>query len=213
MRPLLFALALWLSFAAACTPSLTSAVSLAPRNPIEQAGRDSVYPLLDKNHNIFCTAFSINERAGYWMTARHCAQSNTVNAAWEATIDNQWALVIYRDPAHDIAVIQSAARHPALKMASRGSEPGDAAVIIGYPWGMPRGQSTTFGHIAALLVPIENWYPSDIYDITVAPGNSGSPVLNLDGRIVGLVWGRFEASNHTLAMSWDDVRRVWLSFQ
>ena len=43
-------------------------------------------------------------------------------------------------------------------------------------------------------------------DFHVVAGNSGSPVLK-SGRVVGLLWGRFNDSEHSLSIPWEALHQ------
>jgi S1-C subfamily serine protease len=135
------------------------------------------------------------------------------------TIENLAAYVIYVDPWTDVAVFQSAAHEPALTLADAAPEACHPFVenhcetftIIGYPYGITR--TVTQGTLGARNVPIlhptyERYVTSDILDLAVAGGNSGSPVLNAKGEVVGVLWGGFVESPHSLSVPWDSVKRA-----
>jgi len=69
-------------------------------------------------------------------------------------------------------------------------EAGESAVILGYPWGSNTTMSITSGIIAA---PKHNWWYylklSLFVDVASYPGNSGSPVLDMDGKVIGMLVG------------------------
>lgn len=185
---------------------------LTPALPI-QAALNPVQGLQFKGAT-YCTVFSINERQGLWATAAHCAV-----AAFEmeqeqrtgSTIDGKPATIIYVDTFTDVAVFHAAAYAPAFKLAKQVTEVGEKIVIIGYPYGITR--TRTEGTMAARDIPINHpMYAlpviSDILDITVAGGNSGSPVLNAKGEVVGILWGGFTQSAHAISVPLEAVRRA-----
>lgn len=69
-------------------------------------------------------------------------------------------------------------------------ETGESAIILGYPWGSNEMISITSGIVAA---PKHKWYPyiklSFFVDVASYPGNSGSPILNMDGDVIGILVG------------------------
>jgi S1-C subfamily serine protease len=96
----------------------------------------------------------------------------------------------------DIAVLQLApGRYPALRLAATPAQQGDEVVVIGSPHGL--SQAITTGIVAAVREHgtvtrrtkdgPESWG----LQITagIAPGSSGSPILNASGDIVGVAVG------------------------
>lgn len=174
----------------------------------------SVQPL-QSNGRTFCTAFSINETEGYWGSAAHCA-AYVLEEGLEVTINGQPAWIVSISfPAADIAVFQSEFKAPAFELASKNPEVGDALYIVGFPYGITK--TLTKGFLAAKSIPIKHpstgyYMASDILDITTAGGNSGSPVFNEKGQVIGVLWGGFTASPHSLAVPLDATRRAFQGF-
>lgn len=169
----------------------------------------SIMPLTTANGHTFCTTFSINRAEHLWATAGHCVAFAIENNI-DMHIGGSWVIVVYAvlNPTADWAVLQSGASGPALILASSAPKTGDAIEIRGFPYGTGDVVQTK-GYVGAHQAPpIEGEaYPiSDVLDVTVAPGNSGSPVLR-KGRVVGLLWGRFRTSEHGLAIPWEALRQ------
>ena len=162
----------------------------------------------------FCTAFSINQVEGWWVTARHCAEfaeamGKTLNAV--ATIEDAPIIIMYMDQHTDVAVVYADAHESAFVLATQPVPVGNALTIIGYPYGLPR--TMTKGSMAARDVPLShpNFFDlliSDVYDVTVAGGNSGSPVLNQHGEVVGLLWGGFPDAPLAIGVPLHELRRA-----
>ena len=163
--------------------------------------------LFPQNH---CTAFSIAPHK--WMTAGHCG---SLGLTTDATILDEPAWVIFLNNENDLAIFESEAEAPALKLAKNEPRVGDIVSITGFP--LEIGRVTTTGRIAALHRPIwhpilKGWMTSDILDITTAPGNSGSPVQNTHGDVVGVLWGGVQSHPLSISVPWSVLREVTRSF-
>lgn len=160
----------------------------------------------------FCTAWSINEKQGYWATAAHCPlfiaeKGLDPNAV---TIRHNWAYVVMVSSNEDVAVYQSSAHDPALLLAQFDPEVGQPITVEGYPYGLFR-LIETHGYVAARREPADhgNYIQiSDVLDVTVAGGSSGSPVIGRLGYVVGLLWGKFNDSDHALSVTLDGLKRT-----
>ena len=98
------------------------------------------------------------------------------------------AEVIGTDAQTDIALLKVEARD--LSTVEFGSsedlKPGQWVVAIGSPFGFE--YSVTAGIVSALRrsLPSENYVPFIQTDVAVNPGNSGGPLFNLAGKVVGI---------------------------
>ena len=125
------------------------------------------------------------------------------------------AKVVAGDPRSDLALlkIQGGGPYPFVEMgSSHDLMIGEPAIAIGNPFGL---QSTvTAGVISALGRTIESPYGSPLRgmiqtDASIDPGNSGGPLLDIHGRLVGVntaVWR--EARNIGFAIPVDRVKAV-----
>jgi serine protease Do len=100
------------------------------------------------------------------------------------------------DEKDDVAVLQLAqGRYPALRLAPAPARQGDEIAVIGSPLGL--GHSITSGIVAAVhehgtvTRRRKNGEESWQLHITamIAPGSSGSPILDVNGDVVGLAVG------------------------
>ena len=90
---------------------------------------------------------------------------------------------------HDIAVAEVDGQLPDVApVAAADPEPGDRILVAGYPGGA--GLSLDEGHMVARTS--DRLFGSEAgalaLDVEVAPGNSGGPVLDPDGQLVGVVY-------------------------
>ena len=98
------------------------------------------------------------------------------------------------DPDHDIAVLKPATLPEVVVPAvlGGGAQVGDEAFVVGHPLGLTGSLST--GVISGLdrSFPLANGRTMGgmiQFDAAVNPGNSGGPLLNRNGQVIGIVTG------------------------
>jgi serine protease DegQ len=103
--------------------------------------------------------------------------------------------IVSAQPDQDLAVLR--ARRipddliPATLASSRGLQPGDQVVAVGFPFGI--GPSASGGVISGLGREYRATNGEQIlrnliqFDAAVNPGNSGGPLINMDGQVIGIV--------------------------
>ncbi len=102
-----------------------------------------------------------------------------------------------RDAANDLALLSTAHRWPDAASLRDGREPrpGDAVVVTGYPLSgmLGSGVIVTTGSLSALSGPNDD---SRLLQLSapVQPGNSGGPVLDDSGRVIGMVSQRLNGT-------------------
>ncbi len=98
------------------------------------------------------------------------------------------AELIGSDPRSDIALLKlDATGLPAVKLgSSENVKVGQWVLAIGSPFGFDA--SVTAGIVSAKgrSLPSENYVPFIQTDVAINPGNSGSPLFDLDGHVVGI---------------------------
>jgi S1-C subfamily serine protease len=107
------------------------------------------------------------------------------------------AIMVSSQPENDLAVIKAKVQPDDLKPATLASTrdlyPGDTVVATGFPFGI--GPSISSGVVAGLKRAFEDPTDKDKpklsnliqFDAAVNPGNSGGPLVNRDGEVVGIV--------------------------
>jgi len=112
------------------------------------------------------------------------------------------AIIISAQPERDLAVLQPARIPedlPAVTLAAGGQlAPGDLVVAVGFPFGL--GLSVSAGIVSGLdrTFPIPGGRPLKgliQFDAAVNPGNSGGPLINQNGEVVGVVTALFNPSS------------------
>jgi S1-C subfamily serine protease len=112
------------------------------------------------------------------------------------------AELVNAQPENDLAVIRAKVSPDDLKPATLAStgdlNPGDTVVAVGFPFGI--GPSVSAGVIAGLKREFVDPDRKDDgghltnliqFDAAVNPGNSGGPLVNRDGEVVGIVTAIF----------------------
>ncbi len=122
------------------------------------------------------------------------------------------AEVLGADPLTDTAVIQAedvSGQTPAAIGNSDDLRVGQPVVAIGSPFGLDA--TVTYGIVSALARPVNvgaadnagntTTYPAIQTDAAINPGNSGGPLVDLDGRVVGINSSIRTASDSTSGQS------------
>jgi S1-C subfamily serine protease len=136
------------------------------------------------------------------VTASHvvapCASGNasaTVGAGVAAS-------VMINDPSHDYALVRSSLALPRLRLSHAPLSVGDEVVLLGIPGDQSTGNAfpeTMYGHVAGTgrhvtLRGEGSERLNDAIEVAIAagsavPGNSGGPVIDAAGRVVGVFEG------------------------
>lgn len=107
------------------------------------------------------------------------------------------ATLVNTQPQNDLAVIKTKVlpddMKPATMASTRDLNPGDMVVATGFPFGI--GPSVSSGVVSGLkrsfIDPTDKTKPKLTnliqFDASVNPGNSGGPLVNRDGEVVGIV--------------------------
>lgn len=127
---------------------------------------------------------------GYVLTNHHVIEGTnkvTVHLADRREVD---AKIIGSDPSTDVAVLKINEKNlPVLAIGdSNNLKPGQWVVAIGSPFGFDR--SVTAGIVSALGRPSidgsQRYVPFIQTDVAINRGNSGGPLLNTRGEVVGI---------------------------
>jgi S1-C subfamily serine protease len=105
------------------------------------------------------------------------------------------AVMVGAMPEHDLAVLKASSLPDDLQSATMRStgdlQPGDHVIAVGYPFGI--GPSASYGVVSGLKREFnapdgEKTLTNLIqFDAAANPGNSGGPLVTMDGHVVGIV--------------------------
>jgi serine protease Do len=125
---------------------------------------------------------------GYILTNAHVV-ANADEVTVKTTDRREYpAKVVGSDEQTDVAVLKIEAKNlPTVKLGDPSKlRPGEWVVAIGSPFGFEN--SVTAGIVSATsrAMPGGNYTPFIQTDVAVNPGNSGGPLFNLNGEVVGI---------------------------
>jgi S1-C subfamily serine protease len=132
---------------------------------------------------------------GTILTALHVVEDASTVEVIFADGSESAAAVISRHPENDLAVLRAVVVPddlvPATMAGSAGLQVGDEIAAVGHPFGIPNSLSA--GVVSGLgrtyVSPDTGLTLSNLiqFDAAVNPGNSGGPLVNRDGEVVGIV--------------------------
>lgn len=141
---------------------------------------------------------------GVILTNLHVVQSAQTVKLVFADGSESGASVVGVQPQHDLAVLQAHTVPDDLQAATLRSThdlmPGDGVVAVGFPFGI--GPSVSAGVISGLgrnfKSPEGTQELGNLiqFDAAANPGNSGGPLVTLDGEVVGIVTGILNPTSH-----------------
>jgi len=134
---------------------------------------------------------------GVILTNIHVVQgARRISVTFEAGMEAD-AFVTGMRPEDDLAVLQASAIPDDLQAATlqstSGLQPGDFVTAVGFPFGI--GPSVSAGVVSGLKREYRSPEGQRVltnliqFDAAVNPGNSGGPLLNASGEVVGIVTG------------------------
>jgi S1-C subfamily serine protease len=114
------------------------------------------------------------------------------------------AVVVAVQPEHDLAVLQAKTipddLYAATLRSTQGLRPGEQVVAVGFPFGI--GPSASSGVISGLGREYQTVDGKRVltnliqFDAAVNPGNSGGPLVTLEGEVIGIVTGLLNPTEH-----------------
>jgi len=143
---------------------------------------------------------------GVILTNLHVVQGTVSIKVTFADGSESSASIVNVQPENDLAVLQAATIPDDLQAATlrstTGLRPGDQVMAVGYPFGI--GPSASAGVISGIRRTLnasenenENEHPINNliqFDAAANPGNSGGPLVTMDGEVVGIVTAIYNPS-------------------
>jgi S1-C subfamily serine protease len=147
------------------------------------------------------------DAAGHIVTNNHVVRGAGTITIWLPSGEQFEAEIVGVAPNYDLAVIRPKAKHslpPAIAVGSSAAlKVGQSAYVIGSPFGLE--QSLTTGVISGLRRQLPTTRSREIANIiqtdaAVYPGNSGGPLLDSAGRVIGVISAFFSLAAPNTAL-------------
>lgn len=134
-------------------------------------------------------------RNGYVLTNEHVARDCAELDVFSGEEKLGAARVVSRDSRNDLALLRIARTFPASAAFRRSAvRPGEEVVALGYPYrGLLADEANVSTGIVSALAGIGNDSSKLQISAPVQPGNSGGPLLDRAGRIIGVVVAKLDA--------------------
>ncbi|MFN8337668.1 MAG: trypsin-like peptidase domain-containing protein [Saprospiraceae bacterium] len=120
------------------------------------------------------------------ITNEHVVRGNKNIIIAGSTFDKQVVSTLYLDQKHDLAFVQAPTQHDMAEIEIAFIDnlaPGDQIIAIGHPFDL--NFAATQGIVSGFqMAKDEISYIQ--HDAALNPGNSGGPLINIDGKVVGI---------------------------
>jgi len=193
---------------AALVALLLVACSTTPAPPeYRAAARDltpSVVVLQGKEDKVFCSGFAIS--ASRVLTNKHCTESGDLKSVRVFGVGKKDVKVVYQSPTLDFAVLEvdCTCLKPVKLGHSAPMQVGDFVLAIGHPFGLE--WTVTVGHLDKSEVKTEMAAGVFLgHTAALNPGNSGGPLFNAAGEVVGINTWVFRGSGLGFSLAIDQI--------
>ncbi len=169
----------------------------SPVRPADNQPPQATAPTLPAPTSSTGTAFLVADRR--FMTNAHVAKGcRALSVVQPGRNDWAQAILLASDTTNDLALISVPSWSPAIPVPvlRRQARLGDSVAVFGYPYGGAISASGSFtqGSVSS-LTGIGNNSAQLTLTAPIQPGNSGGPVLDQNGRVIGVVVSKLNAIN------------------
>jgi S1-C subfamily serine protease len=157
-----------------------------------------------------CAGVLLDGRPGIVATAYHCVATGMTPLVVFHDRSSAEGEVIARDPRHDLAIVRVDTDRKGLPLREGDPEVGERVYGMGHPYG-----TIAAGKLEGLLEwsvaegivsAVGTWMIQT--DTPLNPGNSGGPLVDAEGRVLGIVSRKLNAEGLTFAAKAEDVRTL-----
>lgn len=160
------------------------ALLLLPISVLARSANPSIFLVTDYNQNYTGTAFELNTKHGkVTITNAHVCDNNDMLIALLTNPPRAKILLVNKVyTKHDLCMLTPISSVQALDLADDWI-PGEPVVVEGFPLG---NHGISYGKIGKLIIGYSD-LKYVIYHGATFPGNSGSPVINRYGKVIGVI--------------------------
>ena len=178
------------------TPRLISISKGEPTTSVIESVKSAIVGIRSLVGSGYAVGSGVAIKAGgYILTNQHVISGSRGLTLYFADKSTTGASIVWQDASIDLAVIKSNVDMPYLDCETEDISVGEDIIAIGTPLSLAFQHTVTKGIISALNrtveVQSEGGYPYYMqnliqHDASINPGNSGGPIINLNGKVVGI---------------------------
>lgn len=169
-------------------------ITIASGSTSEDIARDVVYAIVGIETESSIGSGVCVEREGYVVTNSHVVSGKDSIYLHLYNGDVISSTLVYDDPVLDIAILRASQPLPYLALSNIDSVVGEDVLAVGTPLSLSLSHSFTKGIVSAVgrTIPMSSdsgiYYMSGLiqHDASLNSGNSGGPLLNQRGEVVGI---------------------------
>ncbi len=168
-------------------PSVVTVINRQKYTGTRRAGSLAPTPTANQPVDTGLGSGVIYDKAGYILTNNHVVEGATAIDVELADGTRIEGTLVGRDPSNDVAVVKiDPAKVPAVADLgdSNAVKPGQRVVAIGSPEGLEN--TVTEGIVSGMNRQLDTYVGLIQTDAAINHGNSGGPLLNATGQVIGL---------------------------
>lgn len=174
--------------------------------------KDTIKALQDNPESKYCSSSAVKYKGKiYTVTNRHCCEARKLYDNKWRDVGGRFEKILYTSLHNDVCILTSSSKKY-IKLAKKPVKRFQKVLVMGHPLG--EKLTARFGHVVSTLqktcVNYENegilCKKSIVSTVLILPGNSGSPLVNMKGELVGLVYAGNRYSSLSISVPLKYVR-------
>lgn len=195
------------------SPSPKPSTPASPKAAANPMGFARAEQMTVRVRNIGCSLGELSTGSGFAVAKRTLVTNRHVVAGTDElqlnTVDGRDISVSAASVAYvaDLALVRTTSDLPLVaKLARADPAPGTRVAAVGYPDGGE--QVITRGEVLGTFEDTDRDFTALEFDAVVRPGNSGGPLIDDSGRVVGVVYARNAYDSTSAAVPVSTLRRL-----